>query len=166
MNCPDENMLEMLLDEVIGSAEEAQLRAHLDECAACKKRFMKMGKVDALLKEAGAELPGGDYWGALAQRAGARLTSNPNRAYPNRARGRTASSIFWFLTHAAAVFIIVATMAFFHTLKSSVPNMEKLENSAQTEIVNGRPSDFDQKIGAMREQERKRFEIRSFRVEM
>lgn len=114
-------MLSAYLDGELSAAEEARLRAHLDECEACREELAALAAVhEALLDETEYEAPAGFAEGVMA-RVRAEKTAAPKKA-PHIGR-RWAG-----LAACAALAVLIGTL---------LPNVLRMGSSAPEGMTAG-----------------------------
>ncbi|MFC1474741.1 anti-sigma factor family protein [bacterium] len=119
MDCPEKTVLQQYMNGNLSETDAARISKHLKICNTCKDDYETLQELGSDLKEFEPELPDEPYFrelnSAIAQRIEEHAQKDVAVIHTNRFRS-IISGTFWLATVAAAMFIVITTVAFYASL--------------------------------------------------
>lgn len=110
MNCPEDKMIGMLLDGSLADDQAAELSEHIQTCSHCQRKRNEFAQIDELAKTSFSPNMERQYLDELTERIKERARGKQGYAPPHIYR--IGGELFWFVTQAAAIFLIACAVTF------------------------------------------------------
>jgi len=128
--CHDiEPQLSLLVDELLSVEAEADVRAHLSGCAACRGLLADLERLKSSARQLGPMVPPQHVWAEVA----GEIRHDGPQEHETPRRTTTGTALQQWLGLAAALLLVTATIYFARGLSS--PSSQSADNAMQGDIV-------------------------------